>query len=244
MPPDFEGAKKYALGRLERELDPALTYHNLWHTRDEVLPGARRLAAMMGADGRDLGLIELGAVFHDIGFVVTMDGHESAGAEIAGRVLPSFCLSPADVAAVQSMILATKLPQSPRGLLEEIVADADLDSLGRRDFVPRSLALRTELTARGMSFTDEEWYARQLRFLESHRFFTAAARSSRSEGECGNTDLVRRLLAEAQRMGDPSERQGQQAAPPAQLYREPRTPSSTSRASGTNPKKRSSLSQA
>ncbi len=197
MPPDFEGAKRYALCRLKNELAPFLTYHNLWHTRDEVLPQAVRLARMMGVSGRDVEVVELGAVIHDIGFVVTTDEHERAGAEIAGKVLPRFGLSGAEVEAVQSMILATKLPQSPRNLLEEIVADADLDSLGREDFTSRSLALRAELEARGMPSSDEEWYARQLQFLQSHHYFTSAAQRLRGEGERRNIDAVRRLLTDA-----------------------------------------------
>ena len=205
---DFAGACEYALGRLKRELAPFLTYHNLWHTRDEVVPVALRLADMMGVNGRERQLVVLGAVYHDIGFVVTMDEHEQAGAEIAGEVLPRFGLSCAEVEAVRGMILATKLPQSPHNLLEEIVADADLDSLGREDFAPRSLALRAELVARGMPSSDEEWYARQLQFLESHSFFTAAARSLRDAGERRNTELVRRLLAESLRGSDASELSG------------------------------------
>jgi len=204
MRADLAGARTYALVRLQRELAPFLTYHNLWHTRDEVLPSAARLAEMMGVEGRELQLVELGAVYHDIGFVVTTDEHELAGAEIAGDVLPRFGLSVAEVAAVQSMIMATKLPQSPRNLLEEIVADADLDSLGRQDFVSRGLALRSELVARGMESTDAEWYARQLAFLESHHYFTAAAQALRGEGEDRNTDLTRRLLADALRESDGS----------------------------------------
>ena len=191
---DCAAAKCYALRRLERELAPFLTYHNLWHTRDEVAPTALRLAGELGVNGRALQLVELGAVYHDIGFVATTDEHEQAGAEIAGKVLPRFGLSPAEVAAVQSMIMATKLPQSPRNLLEEIVADADLDSLGRVDFAPRSLALRAELAARGMPSGDREWYARQLQFLDAHHYFTSAAQSLRGEGERRNTKWVRRLL--------------------------------------------------
>ena len=197
MVPDFDAARAYGLDRLERELAPFLAYHNLWHTRDEVLPRAVWLARRLGVNGCDLQLVQLGAVYHDIGFTVTTDEHECAGSHIAAEVLPRFGLSLAHVAAVQSMIMATKLPQSPHNLLEQIVADADLDSLGRDDFVPRSHALRRELESRGMPSTDEQWYERQLAFLEGHRFFTSAARELRDDGEWSNTELTRRLLAEA-----------------------------------------------
>lgn len=151
----------------------------------------------LGVSGDDLRLVELGAVYHDIGFTVTTDEHECAGARIAGSVLPRFGLTMSQTAAVQSMIMATKLPQSPRNLLEEIVADADLDSLGRRDFCARSLALRRELARRGMPLSDRDWYARQVAFLEGHRFFTSVARSARDAAERENRELTRALLAEA-----------------------------------------------
>ena len=197
MPADFEGAKHDVLRRLEREIAPFLTYHNLWHTRDEVLPQAARLAQLMGVRRRDLDLVKLGAAAHDVGFLRATEDHERVGAEMVEQILPRFGLSDTDVLAVRGMILATKLPQSPHNLLEEIVADADLDSLGREDFLSRSLALRAELEARGTHYSDATWFERQLAFLESHTYFTSAAQLLRGEGERHNIDVVRRLLAEA-----------------------------------------------
>jgi hypothetical protein len=42
------------------------------------------------------------------------------------------------------LIMVTRLPQTPNSLLEEIIADADLDSLGRADFQVRYEALRRD----------------------------------------------------------------------------------------------------
>jgi len=58
-------------------------------------------------------LVEIGAAYHDIGFVVQRQEHERAGAEIAAQVLPGFGLTSEQVAVVQGMILATRLPQFP-----------------------------------------------------------------------------------------------------------------------------------
>ncbi len=86
--PDYQGAMRYALSRLERELGPELTYHNLWHTVEDVLPATQRLAALMGVSPEEARLLEIGAAYHDIGFVVGRQEHERAGAEIAAQVLP------------------------------------------------------------------------------------------------------------------------------------------------------------
>lgn len=52
--PDFEQAKLYAMQRLEAELPPQRVYHNVAHTRDDVVPAAERLAVMEGISGEAL----------------------------------------------------------------------------------------------------------------------------------------------------------------------------------------------
>ena len=193
--PDFERAKQYALDRLKRELDPTLSYHSLAHTRDDVLPAAERLAVMEHVDAVSLLLLRTAACYHDIGFVEQRHEHESAGVLIARAILPQFGYGPDQIDAICGMIMATRLPQSPHTLLEAILADADLDSLGRDDFLPRSLALRDELAAFGAPASEEAWYARQLGFLQTHRFFTPAARALRETQKRRNIATVTALLA-------------------------------------------------
>jgi uncharacterized protein len=195
-PTDWEAARDYALARLEGELPPDLTYHNLWHTCDDLLPAVQRLVALVGIGQDDTRLLETAAVYHDIGFTVQRQGHERLGAEIAAQALPRFGFSPAQVAAIQGMIMATQLPQSPRTPLEEILADADLDVLGREDFWARNQALRNELAASGTHISDERWLASQLQMLQSHHYWTAAARALRAEGKQKNIEEVRRVLAQ------------------------------------------------
>jgi len=194
--PDTEGAIRYALSRLERELSPELTYHSLWHTIEDVLPAARQLATLMGVSPEEARLVEIGAAYHDIGFVVRHQEHERAGAEIAAQVLPGFGFTSGQVAAVQGMILATRIPQSPRTPLEEILADADLDAMGRDDSLARSQALRAEQASFGAPVGEVEWYHRQLKFFREHRYFTTAARLLRDEGKRGQIATMEALLRE------------------------------------------------
>src|SRR5215510_1053091 len=179
-PQIFEQARGYAVHRLEHELSPALLYHGIAHTRDEVVPAVERLAGMEGLQGESLYLLLTAAWFHDIGYVEQATLHELIGARIALQVLPSFGYRESEVEIVRWAILATALPQSPTSLLEEVLADADLDVLGREDFMPRNKDLRRELALLGKEFTDEEWYTRQIQFVEEHQYFTASARSLRN----------------------------------------------------------------
>jgi uncharacterized protein len=203
--PDFEGAIRYVLERLEQELSPSLHYHTLAHTHREVVPAVERLAALEGVDGDDLMLLRTAAYYHDVGYIEQRTNHEDAGARIAAQVLPGFGYGPQQVETVVGMIMATKLPQSPHNLLEELLADADLDALGREDFVSRNQALRDELAAHGVTFTDEVWYHDQIRFLQDHHYWTAAAKALRLAGKEQNLALMETRLKES-RSGNGKER--------------------------------------
>jgi uncharacterized protein len=192
----FEQARQYAVNRLERELSPNLLYHGIAHTREEVIPAVETLANMEGIKGKVLYLLLTAAWFHDIGYVEQATYHELISARIAVQALPSFGYRDNEVEIVRWAILATALPQSPRNLLEEILADADLDVLGREDFMLRNGDLRRELAFLGREFTDEEWYTGQLKFVEGHKYFTAAARSLRDPQKLLNIAELRNILKE------------------------------------------------
>lgn len=179
--PDYSQALAYAYERLERELSPNLTYHNLWHTREDVVPACALLGQHCGVSKKDQCLLEIGAAYHDIGFTEQYANHEITSARIAAQALPDFGFSARDIEAIMGMIMATRLPQSPRNLLEEIIADADLDVLGRTDFSSRNEDLRQELANRGQKIGRKQWHEGQLAFLKSHTYFTPAAKMLRDD---------------------------------------------------------------
>jgi uncharacterized protein len=192
--PDFEQAKRYALERLARELSPHLRYHSLAHTRDDVVPAAERLATMERVTGEALLLLRTAAYYHDIGCIVQRQEHEAIGAGIVFVTLPRFGYTPEHVRGVVGLIMATRLPQTPHNRPEEILADADLDALGREDFFTRSADLRAEWEAQGQSVSEQEWWRQQIAFLEAHHYFTASARALREAKKQSNLAAVRARL--------------------------------------------------
>jgi uncharacterized protein len=194
----LEQARAYALERLGCELSPRLHYHKLEHTRDEIVPATERLAAMEGISGSELALLLTAAWFHDLGYVEATAGHEALGARIAGEILPELGYTQDEIDVIQSAILATALPQSPQNLLEQILADADLDVLGRENFMERNSDLRREMSAIGREYTDAEWCQSQIRFMEGHSYFTASARELRGEQKQANIQRVRASLERMQ----------------------------------------------
>ena len=192
--PDYDGAIAYALFRLRTELSPLLTYHDLMHTKDDVLPAVTRLARLSNLPGPDIHLLEVGAAFHDIGQIKTSLGHEQVGIEIMSAVLPGLGFSASDIDRVKNMIQATKMPQTPLNNEQALLADADLDSLGRDDFFLSSKALWHERAACGMDIPWQTWLENQLQFLQTHQYFTQTARTLRQEGKLKNIELLKRLI--------------------------------------------------
>lgn len=194
--PDFERAKAYAFQQLEERLPPTTYYHSIRHTRDDVFPAVEQLAALEGIEGDELLCLRTAACYHDLGYVEHHENHEASSARMAAEVLPGFGYLPVQLELIRSLIMATKWPPHPHTLLEKIIADADMDSLGRDDFLAASLALRREQEARNVKVTDEEWYSSQVEFLKSHEYFTRAAHYLRDSGKERNIALVQKLLEE------------------------------------------------
>ncbi|MCU0521231.1 MAG: HD domain-containing protein [Anaerolineae bacterium] len=196
--PDYEGAKAYALERLARDLPSLLYYHSLWHTQDEVAPRAEWLARQEGLSREATILLGTAAYFHDIGFTRLLSGrdHEEESARIAINVLPRFGYLAHQVRIIQRIIYATRLPQTASNVLERVMADADLDVLGRSDYVARNTILRAERAALGESYSDEVWYTSQLQFLLQHRYFTRTASSQRGPGKSENVRQMQEIVAD------------------------------------------------
>ena len=191
---DFEAAKLYALKRLEKELSPSLVYHSLAHTRSDVVPAAERLANIELVNGESRLLLITAAWYHDIGYIKQYFDHEQVGACIAEEALPDFYYKVDQISVVKGIILATRLPQSPHTHLEEIMVDADLDSLGREDFMSLNRNLRLERESLDSPINDLDWYVEQLEFMRAHQYFTESARALRGDGKQRNIERINQSI--------------------------------------------------
>jgi len=175
---DYSAIKDFILGKLEKDLPPDLYYHGLRHTLD-VMAVTESLCLEENVNRHDTLLLKTAALFHDSGFLRNNLNHEALGCDIVREYLPDFGYSEKAIEKICGMILATKIPQSPKNKLEEIICDADLDYLGRDDFKEIADTLFEELKALQYLNTQEEWDAMQIAFLEKHVFFTRSSRTNR-----------------------------------------------------------------
>lgn len=190
---NYDSVEKMMLEKLRKDLPEHLTYHSVHHIID-VRDAAIALAEQEGIAGEEMVVLKTAALFHDSGFIFGAKGHEEKSCEIARQYLPEYGYDAPQIEQICGMIMATKLPQSPKNRLEEILADADLDYLGRDDFFSIGNGLYEELAIIGIINNEDDWNRLQLKFLESHHYFTATAIKNRQKGkECHVQQIKEKL---------------------------------------------------
>ncbi|WP_336515995.1 HD domain-containing protein [Pollutibacter soli] len=162
-----------------KDLSPHLTYHCLNHTVD-VEEQCLRIAKAEGIkDPHQLFLLKIAAIYHDTGFLVKYREHEAAGCKLFDEDAEDFGIPDDDQEIIRELIMATKLPQKPKNLLEKVICDADLDYLGREDFFEIAETLHQEFLFYGIVPDDAAWENLQNNFLLSHSYHTESSRRLR-----------------------------------------------------------------
>lgn len=191
----FDDIEHAVLDKLEKELPKHLYYHNLKHTID-VINGVEIIGTSEGVNNEEMLLLKTAALFHDSGQIQGSIGHEERGVDYAKEVLPSFGYSQGQIDVIEGIIMATKLPPQPTTLLEKIICDADLDYLGRRDFIPVSDTLFAELKVQNIIGALNDWNKLQVKFLSVHQFFTETAKKLRQVNKESQIERIRALIVD------------------------------------------------
>jgi hypothetical protein len=169
-------AHQYVQEILKVHSPPENVYHNLNHAT-EVVSAVKEIAAAEGVGTDDLDLLIIAAWFHDSGYVKVCKGHEEVSIEYVKEFLNLNNYPQEKTEKIISMIQATKMPQSPKNHLEEILCDADLHHLGTKSFEEKGDLFRLEIENRGDGIcTDQEWLEISERFFKNHNFFTGYAK--------------------------------------------------------------------
>ena len=192
-PEKFDALKENIISQLKSHLLPGLYYHSHEHTLD-VLSAAEQIGKSERISENDMFLLKTAALLHDSGYLFTAKNHEDNSCRIARLVLPQHEFSEKDVHIICDLIMATKVPHHPKNLLEEILCDADLDYLGRNDFVRLSENLYREMRMFDKVKDENEWNEMQVKFFETHRYFTNTSKKLRAPVKEKHLNEVRSLL--------------------------------------------------
>jgi uncharacterized protein len=163
--------KDFVIRLLNDKLPTFYYYHNYKHTL-YVLDKAMEIGVQENCIEKEMRLLNAAALWHDTGYINSYTGHEEESCHLAKQYLPEYGFSNEDINKICGMIMATKIPQSPKDKLEEIFADADLEYLGTENAASIADSFFKEQHSINPLLTKEEWDKTQIAFIEKHHFFT------------------------------------------------------------------------
>jgi predicted metal-dependent HD superfamily phosphohydrolase len=163
--------QNFVLGLFKSKLSGFYYFHNAHHTL-YVIDRATEIAQHEKCTEAEIDLIKTASLWHDAGYINIYYGHEEESCALAKKHLPDYGYSNEEINIICGIIMATKTPQSPKNLLEEIVADADLEYLGTSASGKTAMLLFKELKHLNPQLTEQQWNETQINFLKNHTYFT------------------------------------------------------------------------
>jgi predicted metal-dependent HD superfamily phosphohydrolase len=170
--------EKYVIESLSKVIPDFRHFHNLEHTLD-VVKISNSIALEEGIKSEEIEMVQIAAWFHDMGYILCCEGHEEQSSEYARKYLEENLYPEYKIEKIINCILSTKIPQSPKNKMEEILCDADLHHLGLPDLEEKGQLLKKELEMSDMKiFTELEWLIFSYQFIKEHKFYTNYAKEN------------------------------------------------------------------
>ncbi len=172
-------------------------YHNIDHTL-QIVEKSQEIGEYYKLGKEDLEDLYFSSWMHDVGYWDgDGEGHEARGAEMAEQYLVELGINLERIERIKSMILATKIPQKPSNLLEEIICDADLYHLSSEKFYEQTLLLKKEKENSGNEKMPlVEWLRGSQVFMLSHNYHTEYAKKFLQPGKERNLKLIEMKIEE------------------------------------------------
>ena len=172
-------------------LSPSFVYHSLEHTR-EVVKNCDTIAKQYSLSDEEYMALMIAAWFHDAGYAKGGGkNHEEESKKIAEDFLKQRNVDGNLIDMVNGCILATKMPQSPSNLIEQITCDGDLYHLGTDAFEENNKRLRQEINQlQDEKISKKEWRQINTEFLQRHRYFTDYCQQQLEKGKQKNLEKL------------------------------------------------------
>lgn len=171
-------------------------YHNLSHTL-ETVTGCKEIGRGSGLKDEDLEILCVAAWLHDTGYIYQVDEHEEKSSELAISFLNERGYPADRIKTVSNCIMATKISITPKNLMESVICDSDLISLGSPDYFKKNDLLKLEIERReNIKITDLDWLKRSLNFLVKHNYFTDYAKINYGSQFENNIITLQKMIKE------------------------------------------------
>ncbi|MFA4869070.1 MAG: Pycsar system effector family protein [Pedobacter sp.] len=162
----------YVANLFEANKDERFVYHNIGHT-EQVVENTVKIANHYQLSDQDFFIVVAASWFHDMGYLFDCSQHEVRGERMAVTFLEEKGVDKDVINQVSGCIMATKMPQNPSGLLQQIVCDADLFHLGSSSFKGKNKLMRQEAQAFCNKEIDKmEWRIKTIALFKAHHYHT------------------------------------------------------------------------
>ncbi len=162
----------YVSNFISEQVPKEYAYHDVHHTVN-VVQAVLEIGQAYNLTEKELEILQLAAWFHDTGYDKGSLDHEDRGAIYAREYLSKHNYPEEDLVKISACIRATKIPHQPNNLLEQIICDADLSHLGKKNYWNRCGKVRQELTlTKGVTMGEQEWVSFELKFISAHQYHT------------------------------------------------------------------------
>lgn len=181
----------YVAFLLKDKLPKTLTFHTIDHTL-QVVSGVKEIGLCSGLSEEELETVEIAAWFHDTGYLYEYAGHEEESIRIAVLFLAEKNFSSTRIKEVVGCIAATKYPQKPKNILEQVLCDADFFHFSLPDYPAIAGKLRTEWACcLNKIYADNEWNKENCRMLSQHKYHTEYGKRVLQELKDRNLQVIK-----------------------------------------------------
>ncbi len=189
-------SREYVEKYLHDHINEQLYYHNFKHLQD-VTQAAIEIGLESKLNEDQMETVIIAAWFHDTGYCRGWENHEITSKTLASEFLRSQGAGEKKIAEVSGCIIATRMPQRPTNILEQVVCDADLNHISTEEFFNKSELLRQEISARNdANIKKIKWYKESLKFLKESDYFTPYAREKFRPLKDQNIKKLKQLIGE------------------------------------------------
>lgn len=185
--------EQYVLDFFAKNLCQQYCFHNESHTYS-VVSAVKEMSFHYDLNEEDRFILIAAAYFHDLGYAKGGSiSHEERSAEMADDFLRGESVDPILIEKVKKCILATRMPQNPNNLLEEILCDADLFHLGTPVFLERNKLMQQEAEkVCGGKIDKGFWRNATIKLFENHNYKTTYAQEKLNSGKKENFENLKK----------------------------------------------------
>ncbi len=190
----LDKTRKYVVELMQTKLPDQYVYHNLQHTLD-VVSATQEIAGNSGLTDQQLEVVLTAAFLHDIGYTKNCVAHEDHSIVLSREFLEKAGADSSYIEEVIACIEATKMPQNPKSLPEQVLCDADLYHLSSNSYFEKAELLRTEFSSiEKDQITESEWLDMSTVFIDNHEYFTDYGKNMLAPRKAKNLKKIKKRL--------------------------------------------------